>query len=53
MSSSTEIPSTEAKTIAEATFSPVVIPGELFFGLYYDNGLKVEGGCQISEFILS
>ncbi|MEL7249019.1 MAG: DUF6603 domain-containing protein [Bacteroidota bacterium] len=53
MSSSTENPSTEAKTIAEATFSPVVIPGELFFGLYNDNGLKVEGGFQISEFILS
>src|SRR5688572_1697200 len=39
--------------IAAVEFSPVVMPGTLFFGLYDDQGLKIEGGFEVENFILS
>ena len=39
--------------IAACELSPLIVPGELFFGLYDDQGLKVEGGFEVDNFVLS
>lgn len=42
-----------ATKIAACELSPLVIPGTFFFGLYDDQGLKVEGGFEVDNFVLS
>jgi hypothetical protein len=39
--------------IAAVDFSPVIFPGTFTFGLYDDQGLKIEGGFEIENFVLS
>lgn len=45
--------SNSEKKLATVTFSPLVIPGDFFFGLYQDDTLKIEGGFEIGEVVLS
>ena len=42
-----------ATKIAACELSPLIIPGTFFFGLYDDQGLKVEGGFEVENFVLS
>ena len=39
--------------IAELKLSPLIVPGASSFGLYNDQGLKVEGGFEVENFVLS
>src|SRR4051794_40360030 len=39
--------------IAVAELSPLVVPGTFSFGLYDDQGLKIEGGFVVENFVLS
>jgi hypothetical protein len=42
-----------ATKIAAVELSPLVVPGTFSFGLYDDQGLKIEGGFVVENFVLS
>ena len=42
-----------ATKIAACELSPLIVPGTFFFGLYDDQGVKVEGGFEVENFVLS
>lgn len=53
MAEFTDTNTTSGTAIATVELSPVILPGTLFFGLYDDQGMELQGGFRIDELVLS